>query len=336
MITLNPFINPLMEISQKNNLVYNATDGTVVVDRWNYNKIGSFQHLVLQDNDVPSFSQCGKIIPNSLRLNLTTPQNSINNTDECVIVQKIEGYRFRHFHNKPFDLMFWVKADKVGTYCVSLRNDVPDLSCIAEFTINQPNTWEEKRISFPASPINGNWNLKDGVGLRAGIVIMAGDYFKTTANTWNNGYFHKTQNQVNGVSSEAINFRITDFDIVDVGSNRHSDRDYSEEYNLCRRYFRRFSGFPYGGKFFTGIADTTNLATFDFQCEGMAKISKVEFGDIGIYDTSIVANVIGISNFISSKNMLGITFQTENGLTVSKPCKIRCASINSFLDIHTI
>lgn len=336
MINENPFVNPLMEISQKSNLVNNAPDGTVVADRWNYNKIGSFQHTVSQDLDVPTFEQAGKIIPNSLRLNLTTPLNNIANTDECVIVQKLEGYRFREFARKPFDILFWVKASKVGTYCISLRNDIPDLSCVSEFTINVANTWEEKRITFPASPNYGTWNLKYGIGIRVGIVLMAGNNYKTTGNTWNNGYFHKTENQINGVGLDCLDFRITDFDIVDVNADRHNDRGHIEEYNLCRRYFRRYSNLQAGAKILSGIVDTNNQATFDIQCGGMAKISNVSISNMGVYDTSTVSNVNSISSWFASDNILSMSLLTSGGLTTSNPAKLRSANTSSYLDIYTI
>lgn len=326
-----------MEISQGDISVSNAPDGTIVADRWIYNKIGSFQHVVLRDTDVPSFTQSGKIIPYSYRVNLTTAQDTIGASDECVIVQKIEGYRFRNFAWRSFDLVFWVKADLVGTYCISLRNNVPDLSCIGEFTINSANTWEEKRITFPASPTSGTWNYTDDVGIRVGVVIMAGTNFQTTGGTWNSGYFHRTANQINGVQTGAVNFRITDFDIVDVGASRHDPREYTEEYKLCRRYRRRYTNMSAGSKLFSGIVDTSTQATFDFQCEGMAPISGVNVSGLGVYDTSVVSNVTSVNAWQASKDMLSVSLGcSSGGLTVARPAKVRSGSTSDYIEVVAV
>lgn len=336
MITHNPFVNPMMEVSQGATSILNASDGSVAVDRWTYNKIGSFQHVVLRDTDVPPFSLAGKYIPNSYRLNLTTAQNSIGSADECIIVQKIEGYRFREFAWQPFDLVFWVKADLVGTYCVSLRNNVPDLSCIGEFTINQADTWEEKRITFPASPTSGTWNYSDGVGVRVGVVVMAGSSFQSVGNQWVDGYYHRTANQVNGVQNGAVNFRITDFDIVSVGAGRHQFRSHAEEYELCRRYRRRYTNMASGTKFLSGIVDTASQASFDIMCEGMAPVTSVSCSGMGVYDVSVVSNITGVNWFASAKDIVSFSVATTGGLSVAKPAKIRSDNASSYLEIKAI
>lgn len=326
----------MMEVSQGATSISNAPDGAAVSDRWVYNKIGSFQHVVLRDSDVPPFGVTGRYIPHSYRVNLTTPQDSIASTDECVIVQKIEGYRYREFAWKPFDLVFWVKADLVGTYCVSLRNNVPDLSCIGEFTINQADTWEEKRITFPASPSSGTWNYTDGVGIRIGVVLMAGSNFQTTGGQWVSGYYHRTANQVNGVQSGAVNFRITDFDIVGVGEARHPQRSYEEEYRLCRRYRRRFTGLTSGAKFLSGVVDTASQATFDINCEGMAPISSVVISGMGVYDAATVSSATGITWFASAKDMLSFIVGTSGGLTVGNSAKLRSSAESDYLEVLAV
>lgn len=333
MITDNPFVNPMMEISQGDTSITNPSDGAIVADRWTYNKIGSFQHVILIDSDVPSLAQAGKIIPYSYRLNLTNPQDSIASTDECVIVQKIEGYRFRGFAQQAFDMVFWVKADLAGTYCISLRNDVPDLSCIGEFTINQANTWEEKRVTFPASPSSGAWNYTDGVGIRVGVVIMAGTGFQTTGGQWVSGYYHRTANQVNGVQSGAVNFRITDFDIVEVGASRHTPRSQAEEYNLCRRYRRRIKGLPAGAKILSGVSDITTQATFDLNCEGMAKPSSVTVSGMQVYDSSVVTPITGVAWSAFAKDFISFSVSCQGSLTVGNAAKMRADDDSSYIEV---
>lgn len=199
---------------------------------------------ISQDTDVPTFAQAGYLFKNSLKFDVTTANASAQTGTNFVwgAQQRIEGYNWANLAQKVFTVSFWVKATKVGTYCVAARNGGLDRSCVKEYTINSSDTWEYKSVTFPASPSDGTWNYTNGNGLYVTWVLAAGPTITGSANVWQSGNIAATSNQVNGVDSTSNDFRITGV-MMNEGYEALPFRlfggDFQGELASCQRYYEK-------------------------------------------------------------------------------------------------
>lgn len=240
----NYLINGAMEIAQRGSSFVAAANETFIVDRMIYSKGGAMVHTVSQDSDVPTLAEAGYKFSNSIRLNLTTPDDSIGATDLLAIQQRIEGYNWADIAGKIFTLSFWVKATLAGTYAVAFRNSGSDRSFISEYTIDSSNTWEYKTVTVSPAPEAGTWDYDNGIGLRVLWGLAVGSNFHgSTTDAWiAEGNVFGTSNQVNGAQTGATDFRLAGVQINEGAEAlpfRRAGRDFAEELQLCQRYYEK-------------------------------------------------------------------------------------------------
>jgi hypothetical protein len=250
----NLIINGDFEIAQRGTSFTSVGNDTYTSDRFRYIKSGAMVHDISQNSDVPTVTQAGRYIPNSLLIDCTTIDSSIGAGDYAAIEQKIEGYNFQAIAQKTFTLSFWVKATKTGTYCAAFRNTGVDRSYVAEYTINSANTWEYKTITVSSSPSAGTWNYNNGIGLHVAFLLATGSTFQTTAGSWQTGNYFGTSNQVNACDNVSNDFRIASVQ-VEAGSvaTEFEKRSIQQEENLSYRYYET------GLTGFSGDTDGSNL-----------------------------------------------------------------------------
>ncbi|GAB1376779.1 hypothetical protein MASR1M48_16310 [Lactococcus petauri] len=237
----NKLINGCFEYWQRATSFLTIANGTYFADRWLYGKSGTMVHSALRSTDVQadSFGQY------SAHLDVTTAQGVIGAGEYCYIGQKIEGNVLRSFKGKKIVLSFWVKATKVGTYCVAIRGASSSRSYIAEYSVSVTNTWEKKTIRLQHDT-TGAWLYNTGVGIELDFILACGSSFQTAPNTWITGNFLGTANQVNAVDNALNDFRISDVILAEdnEGQSRLPDfqlagRDLAEELLLCQRYYEK-------------------------------------------------------------------------------------------------
>lgn len=296
-------VNGAMEVEQGITSIASAVDGDRMCDVWTYNKIGSFVH---------SFSK-----GDGLKAGIVTVA-SIAATDECVIVHKIEGWRWKRYFGKAFNLPFSVKAP-AGTYCVSLRNDVPDISCVLEYTVNQSGIWEDKVLAVPPAP-SGTWNFDSNCGMRLGFVIALGTNYRTPNTGWQFGYFHGTPNQINCMG---------DFSIKNIGS----PQDYPEELAKCQRYRYRLGNCAAGAKLLNGVVSSPTTAEFFVPC-AMRATPSVSFSGFTAWDASVFPAVtaMAVSAWTPSGVQVSVT-AAGGGLTAGRACMLRSGGTSDFLEL---
>jgi hypothetical protein len=234
----NPIINPCMEMWQRGTGFASAASGTYTADRWNYQKSGAMVHDVARSTVVPTVAEAGVAINFSLYTEVTTADAAIAAGDYCSIVQRIEGYNWRHFTQRALTLSFWVRATVTGTYCIALTNTV-DRTFLAEYTINTTDTWEKKTINIPASPSAGTWDYTNGIGAELRFVLACGTTFQSTVG-WTNGNFIGTNLQVNATGTVGNLFRLTGVKL-ELGSiaTPLRYRSFQQELALCNRYYEK-------------------------------------------------------------------------------------------------
>jgi len=238
MIGKNSIINGDFNIWQRGTSFVGLTGVAYTADRFYYNRMGVMSHDVSRSSDVPNIAQAGRGFNYSALIDCQNIDSSISATDLCVYETTIEGYNFLPLAQKTMTLSFWVKATKVGIYCVYLANSINDRSYIAEYTINTSETWEFKTITIAASPSAGTWNYTNGVGIRVGFVLAAGSNLQTTKDIWQTGSYFATENQVNACDNTNNNFRLTGIQL-EAGDafTGYEGRFIQDELSYCQRYF---------------------------------------------------------------------------------------------------
>lgn len=148
----NLLINGGFDIWQySTNATGKTTTGYYSASRWR-NAIGSMgTYSYAQSTDVPS----GQGLRYSLKIDCTTADASPAAGDVHILQQYMEGRELQTLLKgtsdaKSLTLSFWVKSNKTGTYIIELY-DIDNTRQISKsYTINSANTWERKRLRFPA------------------------------------------------------------------------------------------------------------------------------------------------------------------------------------------
>ncbi len=237
----NIVINGDFNIWQRGTSFVGVVDNQYTVDRWVYRKINTTAvHDISRSTDVPTVAQAGRKFNYSVLIDCQTIDASVSAADIVVFFQRIEGYSFLPIAQKTFTISFWVKATKIGIYCVAFTNGSGDRGYVAEYTVNTSDTWEKKTITVPASPSGGNWDYTNGVGINAVFCLAAGSNYQTTPNVWQNGDFSATSNQVNSCDNAANNFRICGVQIEGGSiSTPFEQKTFQQDLSLCQRYYEK-------------------------------------------------------------------------------------------------
>lgn len=125
----------------------------------------------------------------------------------------IEGYDTRRFFDRTFTVSFWVRASKVGTYPLAIRNGTAGRSYIGSYTISVANTWERKSVTVTGgipSSLASQFNVGNQRGLQFVWPLGVGATYQTpTGNSWVNGNYLQltTHNQVMRANGDV--FQIT-------------------------------------------------------------------------------------------------------------------------------
>ena len=290
----NVVINGGFDFWQRNTSFAAIANNIYHADRFHYIKTGVMVQTIARSTDVPTSSNSTY----SLLSTVTTIDASIAAGDYTGILQHIEGNVLRSFKSKKMVMTFWVKAFKTGTYCVSLRNGTATRSLVLEYTVNASNTWEKKTVRF-THDASGTWSYDTAIGLTAVFVIASGSTFNTTANTWQNGQFFATANQVNGVDSVSNTFQLADICMVEDNDGQtrvpefmYAGRDVFEELQLCQRYYWVQSA---GGNGFIGPAHSTVGVYLTGNFSPSMRTGPIMSGQTGTFAINNVANFISSS-----------------------------------------
>jgi hypothetical protein len=187
----------------------------------------------------------GQGFANSLRVDVTTVDSSLDSNDYYFIDQKIEGQDLQQLakgtsNAKSVTASFWVRATKTGTYILGLFDDDNDRHISKTYNISSADTWEYKTITFEGDTTgvldndnNASSTLRWFLG--AGTSYTSG----TLATSWTTGVAaNQAVGQVNFFDSTSNDFYITGVKL-EVGSvaTEFDHRSYGEELALCQRYY---------------------------------------------------------------------------------------------------
>lgn len=230
----NAIINGDMRVAQRGVGWTGVTAAAYTLDRWVvWNATDGALNVSQGAGPTPEFQS-------SLVIGSTSLDASIAAGQSAGFQQVIEGYNVPPMIGKTIALSFWVKSSKTGIYCVSLQNTGADRSYLAEYTISQANTWEQKVITIVMDYSGGTWNYTNAKGLTLSFMLACGSTYHGAAGSWLSAQKFATANQVNWMDSASATFYITGIQL-EVGSaaTPFEHRPMAYELSLCQRYFQK-------------------------------------------------------------------------------------------------
>ena len=240
----NLFINGAMQVAQRG--TSSTASGMNTVDRFEVTLNGTDQLAVTQSQSttVPS----GQGFSNSLKVEVTTPETTMNATEFFRIIQKIEAQNLQHLafgssSAKPLTLSFWVRSSLAGKYSVLFfRGDAsPSRSNTPSYTINAADTWEYKTITIDGDTTGGVIANDNGAGINITWTLAAGAGYAGTPHTGWGGYSagqdFSHSDQVN-FAAQTGTFYLTGVQ-VEVGGTAtpFEHENFSTTLAKCQRYY---------------------------------------------------------------------------------------------------
>ena len=252
----NMIINGDMRICQRfsmntANNINNATH-TYHVDR--FKAYESTDGILQGEWENDNYSDAG--FQYSVKYTPATADTSLSNNQMAFISQVIEMENMRHLgyglsYAKTCTLSFYVKSNKIGTYCIALINqNSNNRFFVTEYQINTANTWERKTITIPGDR-SGTWNTQ---GLRiAWTLASSSDRWASTTGVWVGGgtALYGTNNQVNFMDNTSNTFSLTGVQFeIGLNATDFEHCSYGSALLDCYRYYVRLyastSDFAFG------------------------------------------------------------------------------------------
>jgi hypothetical protein len=239
----NRIINGAMPVSQ----YYGSTDTAVtattqyMIDRWRSIEITDGAMSVQQSTT----STAG--FNNSMKFTVTTADASLSAGQLCGFNQFIEGYNTADLgwgtaNASTVTLSFWVRSSLTGTFAGAFRNSATDRTYIFNYTINSANTFEYKTITV-AGDTSGTWDKTNGAGIDVIFSLGTGTTYQGTAGSWQASAAFNTSGAVSVIGTLNATFYITGVQLEKGSTATSFDyRTYTNELQLCQRYFYRVTG----------------------------------------------------------------------------------------------
>jgi hypothetical protein len=193
-----------------------------------------------------------------------TGAESVGSDDYALVLKRVEGYDFVPLIGKKVTLSFWVKSTVTGVYSVSLRNEGADRSFVQEYIVNESDTWEYKVVQMNLNYSGGTWEYSTGRGLIIYWSICCGSTRQTdTIGSWLEGNYMASENQVNGASSTACNFELSQCQL-ELGNiaTPFIEVPYAEFQETINRYYQAQSVYTHATSVATGTGNC--YASWDF------------------------------------------------------------------------
>ena len=240
----NLIINGAMQVSQRGTSFDGAEQ--YLCDRWRFGRqtdgynLGWSQSTTAPDG-----------FANSLKMNVTTADTSLNANVFALVQQRFEGQNLQMLKKgtsaaESVTVSFYVRSAKTGTYILELIDkDNSDRHISKSYTINSANTWEYKSITFEGDTtgaldndvnrsLDVNWWLASGSDRNSGTLATSWQAFDDT---------DRAVGQVNIFDSTSNDWYITGVQ-MEVGeqATAFEHRSFGDELARCQRYYYESGG----------------------------------------------------------------------------------------------
>ena len=322
----NMIINGGMIVSQR------GTDAKTIsnsgqnyqVDMYRGRANGGGQFSIQQVIDAPS----GTGLYNSLKLQVTTADTSIGNTDYYEVIQYIEGSsllptEYGGSGAKTCTLSFYVKSNVTGTHTGAIGNEGNNRGFGFNYTINSANTWERKTITIPGDT-TGTWNKNNSVGAKIIFYLGIGANFATAnVSTWEARETMGTDDGQNLIASTSNNLYLTgiQFEVGNIATT-FEHRSIGDELLSCKRYYYQeyrngSTGGNGAGIFAMGMTANSSsgsiYATMNHPVEMRAAPTATFSGTFAAHRFGVAINQITAANMSGSNYHNSTTATTISG-----------------------
>ena len=240
-VNRNLVINGNMSVSQRATSVASITGaGYKVLDKHRLGGAVPGTWTWSQSTTVPS----GQGFANSMKLDCT----ATGSADTMYIQHRMEGQNLQGFAKgtsdaKPFSLSFWVRSNKTGTYIATLLDNDNTRHVSKSYTISSANTWEHKKITFPADT-TGAFGNDNGASLEIYLWLStnSNNSSGTLATTWASvTNANNAVGQVNLADDVANEWYLTGLQL-EVGQNatEFEHEPFATTLHKCERYFQKW------------------------------------------------------------------------------------------------
>ena len=306
------------------------------------NKSGSTFNLT-RETDVPDSS-----VPFSMKLTVDVSAAVVPSDNERHIRYALEGSEIEPFKNGYLTVMFYVKSNLTGLFSIVATNRSRDRSYVVNYTIDQANTWEEKKIEIPllSGTGSGGWDFLEsqfGLGIRFAMVV--GTLYQGTANVWNNANVVGTS-QVNVASATGNYFQLAK---VRVYPNRAEEipndlqyvgRSLQETKLLVNRYFRTFKIGTGGVNLWSGVGSAVPtsvnfdmaLGTTMYRAPDVIVRGTVNV-DYALHELQTATNIssTGLTSFARSVDVGKWALNAASGITAGRVYSHRLLTTSGWL-----
>lgn len=238
----NTIINGDMAIWQRGTTFTSPASGQALADMFKVFTGGHSGDVeITKDTDVPTQSESGHVSAASIKVDITTADDSLGENDYLLLGYRVEGYDLAAIWGKEVTLSFWVKSTKIGIFSIALCNLSDVESYSAEYEIFVTDTWEKKEVTFTLYTALGTWNYTNSIGLSIYFTLALGTGLMATAlETWTTESKYGSEDQVNCLDDADNNFWLAQVKL-EVGpvATPFRPKHFGKELALCQRYYEK-------------------------------------------------------------------------------------------------
>ncbi len=238
----NLIINGAMQVAQRGTSQSISYSTLFPVDRM---EMGFGSHAQLAGT-VSQSTTAPNGFSNSVKLDVTTAETSLDSGEGVTFRQKFEGQDLQQIAKgtadaKQVTLSFWVRSSQTGTYIAELYDNDNTRQVSKSYTVDTADTWEHKTITFPADT-TGAFDNDNNLSLYVFWWLAAGSAF--TSGTLNDDAWAAATNADRAVGQTNLIGSVNDWYVtgvqleVGIVATPFEHRSYGEELTLCERYFQ--------------------------------------------------------------------------------------------------
>jgi hypothetical protein len=270
-------------------------------DRWQASQYSAVLVMNLtQDTDIPS----GTNFQYSLKMNVSTADNSLGTGEGGYITYSFEGYTMKPLVGKACILSFWIKSETTGTMSVCFRSyNSPTRAYNTTITINAINTWEFKTIPITFDFSVGDWGtFTNDNCMWIYFTYGIGTGWQTSENNvWRTGTEFASTSQTNFLATSSKAVWVTGMQLT-LGTNLKpfQYRSYAEELKLCQRYYYQISTPHWNGVKVNGTTPSRIGCKHPVPMRNAPVVSYT--GTVNVYDGNSATALSGA--FVNYPNIL--------------------------------
>ena len=267
----NRIINGAMVIDQRTaGAAVTPVDNQYSLDRW-HTQVSQTAKMTIQKMDSANSSATGYEVnsapagfANSLKVTSLSSYSVVTGdyfaVDQCIEAFNLIDLNWGTANAKSVTLSFWVKSSLTGTFGGAIANGAFNRSYPFTYTISAANTWEQKIITIPGDT-SGTYGTTNGRGAYIQFGLGSGSTYSGTAGAWAATAYITSTGATSVVGTNAATWYITGVQLEEGSQPTPFEyRQFTNELQLCQRYFQRFGGNSIYETYAIGQAyNTTNV-----------------------------------------------------------------------------